>query len=229
MELLTKTKEELLELAEKLKLNVPKNIPEDKLRETIETEAIRRTVEMEESARLRLQDQSKMKRDIAEIRAEASIRGINIVVPEKPTLTDIIKLKKKLNMMIKEPKPSPETIAIEKSKKVYAVFHNREQEDMDVSFCCGGKYWFHLWPEKIHVLPEWLIGNLRKVASVPVYDKKMVANPQSVAIDSYMEKSVPVSRKQRFLFEVLGDAPDDSSFGVVLDEKILSSLTIPTM
>ena len=40
MELLTKTREELVELAGKLNLDFPKNIAEDKLRNLVETEAI---------------------------------------------------------------------------------------------------------------------------------------------------------------------------------------------
>lgn len=229
MELLTKTREELLGYAGKLNLEFPKNISDDRLREMIETEAIRKTVEMETTARLRLEEQSKMKRDIAEIRAEADVRGIKIDVPKEPTLTDIVRLKKELNLRINEPKPSPETLAIESSKKVYAVFHNREQEDMDVTFCPGGKHWFHFWPEKIHVIPEWLIGWLRKTAAYPVYDKESVPNPQAVKVGGTMEKVVQVGRKQRFLFEVLGDAPNKASFGVVLDEKILSKLTPQTV
>lgn len=220
MELLTKSRDELLELAKKLKLEFHGNISEGKLREMVETEIIKRTVEMETSARLRLEEQSRMKRDIAEIQVEADLRGIKIDIPKEPTLADVIKLKKELNLMIKEPKPSPETLAIEKSKKVYAIFHNREQEDMDVTFCPGGKYWFHLWPEKVHVLPEWLIGWLRKVAVVPVYDKK---------ITNGEEKTVRTERKRRFMFEPLGDAPEGSSFGVVLDDKILSVLNPQTI
>ncbi len=231
MELLTKTRDELLEYAGKLKLEFPKNISDEKLREMIETEAIKKTVEMETSARLRLEEQSKMKRDIAEIKAEAEVRGIKVDIPPEPTLTDIVRLKKELNMMINEPKPSPETVAIEASKKVYAVFHNREQEDMDVTFCPGGKYLFHLWPEKVHILPEWLIGQLRKTARYPIYDKTMVPNPQSVKMGDTVERTGRVGWKQRFLFEVINDdrgqpakVPDNASFGVVLDEKILSKL-----
>lgn len=229
MELLTKSREELLEYAEKLKLEYPKNITDEKLREIIETESIRKTVELEEKVRLRLQEQSVMKRDIAEIQAEAALRGIKIDIPQEPTLTDVLKLKKELNLMIKEPKASPETLAIEASKKVYAVFHNREQEDMDVTFNVGGKHWFHLWPEKVHILPEWLIGHLRRTASVPVYDKETVPNPQAIKVGGTIEKVVRVAKKQRFLFEVLGDAPDKASFGVVLDEKILSKLIPQTV
>lgn len=230
MELLTKSKEELLELAGKLKLEFPKNIPEDKLRNMIEMEVIRQSVELEEKVRLRLQEQSRMKRDIAEIQAEAAIRGIKIDIPAEPMLADVMRLKKELNLMIKEPIPSPETVAIEKSKKVYAVFHNREQEDMDIpDFTVGGKYWFHLWPEKVHVLPEWLIGHWRKKARYPLYGKTTVPNPQGVKVGETIEKVGRIGWKQRFLFEILGDAPNNASFGVVLDEKILSKLIPQTV
>lgn len=229
MELLTKSREELLGLAGKLKLKYPKNIPDEKLREIIEAEAIRKTVELEEKARLRLQEQSIMKRDIAEIQAEADIRGIKIDIPTEPTLVDIAKLKKELNLMIKEPIPSPETLAIEASKKVYAVFHNREQEDMDVTFNVGGKHWFHLWPEKVHVLPKWLIGHLRRTAVYPVYNKESVPNPQAIKVGGTIEKVVRVSNKQRFLFSDIAPAPVNASFGVVLDEKILSKLEPQTV
>ena len=228
MELLTKTREELLGYAGKLKLEFPKNISDNNLREMIETEAMRQSVELEERTRLRLQEQSRTKRDIAEIQAEAALRGIKIDIPKEPTLTDIAGLKKKLNLMIKEPKPSPETLAIEASKKVYAIFHNREQEDMDIpDFTVGGKYWFHLWPEKIHVLPEWVINHWRKVARYPVYGKTTVPNPQGVKVGETIERSGRIGWKQRFLFEILGDAPGNAPFGVVLDEKILSKLKQP--
>lgn len=239
MELLTKTREELTELAGKLKLKPPKDIQTEELREMVHNEAIRKTVEIEERARLKLQEQSKIKRDIAEIQAEAGVRNIKIDVPKEPTIEDIARLRKIVNLKSKEPKPSPETVAIEggidpitgkrvePSKKVYALFHNREQEDMDVTFCCGGKYWFHLWPEKVHILPEWLIGWLRVRASVPVYAKKMVISAEAAEVGQTVEKSQLTSRKSRFLFEILGPAPDKASFGVVLDTKVLSKLKHP--
>ena len=228
MELLTKSRDELLEIGEKLKLEFPKNIPEDRLRSMIETEVIKKSVELEEKVRLRLQEQSVMKRDIADIQAEAVVRGIKIDIPKEPKLTDIMKLKKELDLMIKEPKPSPETVAIEASKKVYAVFHNREQDDMDIpDFTVGGKHWFHLWPEKVHILPEWLISHWRKTARYPLYGKITVPNPQGVKVGETIEKVGLIGWKQRFLFEILGDAPAGSSFGVVLDEEILSKLTQP--
>jgi len=227
MELLAKSREELFELTRKLNLKVAKNISDDNLRDAIETGYIRKTVEMEETVRLKLQEESRMRQDIATIEAEAESRGITIKIPADPTLANIATLKKKLDIIIKTPKPSPETLAIENSKKVYAQFHNREQEDMDIpSFTVGGKYWFRLFPEKIHVLPLWLINHWRKTAVAPVYDKKMVPNPEAVAMDGMVEQSVKVGVKQRWLFEIRGDAPDNASFGVVLDKKILDKLEL---
>lgn len=241
MELLIKSREELWGYAKRLKLDPPKNIKDDDLRNMVEVEAIRQTEVIKQKERLILEEQSRMNRDIAEIQAEAALRGIPIDIPKEPTLVDIARLRKELNIMKNEPKPSPETMAIEggvdpktgktipPSKKVYAVFHNREQEDMDVTINPGGKYWFHLWPEKVHVLPEWLIGWLRITAVHPVYDKKAVPNPQAVKTGGTIEKSVKIASKPRFLFEKLGDAPANASFGVVLDEEILSKLTTPIM
>ncbi len=227
MELLTKTRTELLELAKKLKLDFPPDIEENILRNKMEEEVIRRAVELEEKIRLRLQEQSVMRRDLAEIQAEAALRGITIEIPKEPTLTDISRLKKKLDLMVSEPKPSPETLAIEASEKVYAVFHNREQEDMDIpDFTVGGKYWFHLWPEKVHILPKWLIGHWKKTARYPLYGKRTVPNPQATEIGGTIEKFVRIAWKERFLFEILDEKPPkNASFGVVLSEKILSKLT----
>lgn len=227
MELLTKTREELLGFAKKLNLEHAKNITDDKLRSMIETEAIRKSVELEEKVRIRLQEESKMRREISEIKAEAELRAIKIEIPDNPSMTEIIGLKKKLNLMIKEPKPSPETIAIEASKKVYALFRNLEQKDMDVNFCVGGKYWFHFWPGKVHIIPQWLIGYCRRQAVYPDYQKKTVKTLETAKVDEQVERSVRAGDEQRFTFEVLGDAPDDASFGIVLDESLLSKLKQP--
>lgn len=224
MDLVTKSREELLELAGKLNLKVPNNITDETLRGKIETEAIRKTVEIEERERMRLQAESKMKIDIAAIVAESEIRGIKVDIPKEPTIVDIVRLQKQLLMTVKEPKPSPETLAIEASEKVYAVFLNMEQGDMNVPFNVGGKYWFHLWPEKVHVLPRWLIGYLRKKASTPIYGRVKVKDLMSADIDDVIERSVRKGVKPRFRFEILGDAPQNAKFGVVLDDKILKKL-----
>ncbi len=223
-ELLTMTKEELKGAAGKLKLDVPKSMNEDDLRNLVTTESIRQTIVLEEKVRLRLQEESRMKRDIADVQAEARVRGIKIEIPDNPTLTDVITLKKQLNMSIKEPKPSPETLAIEASKKVYAIFHNLEQEDMDIPCNVGGKYNFHLYPERTHILPEWVIKHWQKTASVPIYEKRMIAALESAQVGQTVEASTQTGTKKRFLFEIIGEAPDNSSFGVVLNVETLSSL-----
>ncbi len=224
MDLLENTRKELLEFAEKLSLKPAKNISDDKLRTLIETEAIRKTVELEEKVRIDLQAAAKLRIDIAEIQAEAKVRGLTVKIPEEPTLMQIIEIKKKLNMSIKEPKPSPETLAIEASPKVYAMFRNLEQKDMDVKCNPGGKYWFHFWPGKIHVIPKYLIGFFRKNAVYPEYEKRVVAAVESAKVGATVEKSVRGGDEQRFTFEVLGEAPDDAKFGIVFDEAILEKL-----
>ena len=223
-ELLLQSKEELLESAGKLKFKVDRSLKEDDLRDLIMNESIRQTVEIEERVRLKYQEQSKMRKDIAEIQAEAGIRNIKIEIPEKPTLTDIVRLKKELNLSIKETKPSPETIAIEKSKKVYAIFRNLQQKDEDVHFNVGGKYWFHLWPGKIYVIPQWLIGYCRQTAVEPNYEKKILRTLETARTDQLVEQSIRTDNEQRWSFEILGDAPNDTSFGIVVDAKILESL-----
>lgn len=225
MELFDKTREQLLDYAKKMKLEVAKNITDDKLREAVQSESIRLTIEFEERARIKLQAEAKMKIDIAEIQAEAKIRGIHIEIPKEPTLVDLAGLKKKLNIMIKEPKPSPETLAIEKSKKVYAIFRNLEQKNLDVKFCPGGKYWFSLWPGKVHVIPEYLIRYCRRRVKVPNYEKKVLQTLETAKVHDMVESSVRSGDEQRWSFEILGDAPADASFGLVSDQSILNKLT----
>ncbi len=224
MDLLDKNKEELLGLAKKLSLKLQGNYSEEKLREMVEMAAIKKTVEMEEKVRLNLQAAAKLRIDIAEIQAEAKIRGLSVEIPEDPTLSQIIEIKKKLNMSIKEPKPSPETLAIEASKKVYAIFRNLEQKDMDLKTNPGGKYWFHFWPGKIHVIPEYFIRFFRKTAVYPDYEKRVVAAVESAKIGATVEKSVRGEDEQRCMFEVIGEAPDDATFGIVTDSAILEKL-----
>ncbi len=223
-ELLLQSKEELLESANKLHLVIPRNTGEEVIRDLVMNESIKQTVEIEERVRLKHQEQTRMKREIAEIQAEAAIRNIKIDIPKEPTLTDVIRLKKELNLSIKEPKPSPETIAIEKSKKVYAIFRNLQQKDEDVNFNVGGKYWFHLWPGKIYILPQWLIGYCRRTAVEPNYEKRLLETLETAKTGAWIEHSVRTDNDQRWSFEVLGDAPDGASFGIVVDKETLKSL-----
>jgi len=220
MELRERTREELLDMAKSLKLEVAKNITTEDLRAKVELEAIRHTVKVEEEVRADLQAKAKIKRDIAEIRATAELNNIEIKIPITPTLADVVRLQKELNIKKKEPKPSPETVAIQASKRVYAIFHNQEEDDVDMKCIPGGKYHFHFWPERIHVIPEWLVGYMRRQARVPIMGNRK--NPLTEAMES-----VRIGWKNRVLFEVLGDAPKDAPFGVVLDEGILEKFKQP--
>ena len=224
MDLLDKNKDELRELAKKLNLTIVGNMSEDNLRTMVETEAIRKTIELEEKVRIDLQAAAKLRVDIAEIQAEAKVRGKTVEIPENPTLTQIIEIKKNLNLSIKEPKPSPETLAIEASKKVYAIFRNLEQKDMDMKCNPGGKYWFHFYPSKIYVIPEYFVRFFRKTAVHPNYEKRVIAAVESAQVGATVEKTVRGEDEQRVMFEVLGEAPDDSKFGIVTDMKILEEL-----
>jgi len=221
MELLAKTKEELFILAEELKIDMPGNASVADLRDKIERVTIENTVKIKEEIRSELQRKAKIKQDIAEIKIIAESSGIKIAVPENPTIEDVVRLREKVGLKKKEPRPSPETIAIENSKRVYAIFHNMEQRDLDISCTVGGKYRFHFWPEKVHVIPQWIVGYLRKQCSVPIYEQ------QEDKLRGII-KPVQVDKEQRFMFEVITDAPDNASFGVVLDDKTLNEIQQPT-
>lgn len=220
MELHEKTREELLKLAGELNLKPAKSITDGDLKSLVEREAIRHTMQVEEEVRADLQMKSKIRLDVAEIKATAELKGVKIEIPEKPTLEDTIRLKKELDIKISEPKPSPETVAIEASRKIYARFHNQEEDDVDMACMPGGEYFFHFWPEKVHVIPEWLIGWMREFVVAPVYANKRDPNTGE-------SQSVRTGSKARVLWEKIGDAPKNASFGVVLDEKILAKIEQP--
>lgn len=116
-------------------------------------------------------------------------------------------------------KPSPETLAIEKSKKVYCIFLNMESPDSDVRFCIGEKYVFHFYHGKKHVVPEVLISEKRDDAWIsraqrcirPVYAKKTL--PDGRVIDA------KIGDERRFIFSAIGPAPDDAPFGAVFEKE----------
>lgn len=218
-----KSREELLELAEKYELKVPKGMTTTKLMEKVELVAIERHERITEQVREKMKNEAIIKRRVAEIKVSAELVGIDIKVPEKPTIVDVIRLEKELGIKKKAPKPSPETVAIESSKKAYAVFRNLEQEDVDIVASVGGKYRFHFWPDKVHVLPLWLINHYRSKKNPsgtrPYSQYKEVQGHKTIAAGM-----TRTERKQRFTFEIIGDAPDDAEFGMVTDEAILSKL-----
>lgn len=215
-------RDELFELAKSLKLNPPKNISTERLKDLVERARIAHTIKVEEEVRAELQAKAKLKLDIAEIKATAEINRIKLDIPPEPTLEDVIRLQKELNIKKKEPIPSPETIAIEKSKKVYATFHNQEEEELDVKINPGGVYWFHLFDGHVHVIPEWLIGHCNRQAVFPIYEDK----PDPVTGQPI---SVKTGTKRRWIFETHTECevPKDTPFGVVLDEKVLDKILQP--
>lgn len=223
MELHEKSREELLEIAKKLKLTVAKNIGLEDLRSKVELAAIERHEKITEEVREKLRLKNKISQRIAEVKASADLLKIAIEIPDEPTLLDVVRLEKELGIKKKIPKPSPETVAIEASKKVYALFRNLEQNDLDVIENTGGKYRIHLYPEKVHVVPEWLINHYRSKknpsGTYPETKYKEVHGHEKIAA-----QMTPIIRRQRFSFEIIGDAPKDAKFGVVTDEAILSEL-----
>jgi hypothetical protein len=223
MSLFEKNREELWELAKKYKLNVTKNIDTEDLRSKVEFAAIEQYEKRSEEIREKLRNEAAIRQRIAEIKVSADLAKVQIDVPANPTITDVVRLEKELGIKKKIPKPSPETIAIEASKKVYALFRNLEQEDVDVVAIPGGKYKFHLWPDKVHVLPEWLINHYRSKDNLsgtrPHTQYREVQGHEKIAA-----RMTATERRQRFAFEVLGDAPKNAKFGIVTDEAVLSKL-----
>lgn len=223
MELHEKNEAELREIAKKLNLKVPKNIDLEDLRTKVEYAAIERHEKVTEEVREKHREKAKIKQRIAEVKASADLLKIAIEIPVNPSLLDVIKLEKELGIKKKIPKPSPETLAIEASKKVYALFRNLEQDDIDIVCQPGGKYRFHFWPDKVHVVPEWLIIQYRSPknpsGTYPVTKYQEVHGHEKIAA-----QMTSIKRKQRFTFEIIGDAPKDAAFGVVTDETILSEL-----
>jgi len=116
---------------------------------------------------------------------------------------------------------SPEAEAIEKSKKVYALFNNIENPGNTEHFNKGCVYDFTLYDGKVHILPQWLIDDLTRTISAtkPEY----ITSPHPISKE-------PISRrsgvKRKFVFQILDDAPKDSKFGVVLDEKVLKKFNL---
>lgn len=221
MEVQEKNREELFADAKKLELKVAKNIDTEALRSKVELAAIERREGITEGVREKLRHKSELKRRVAEIKASADLLKISIEIPDEPSVLDVVRLEKELGIKKKIPKPSLETLAIEASKKVYAIF--KEPDDVDVVASVGGKYRFHFWPEKVHVLPEWLINQYRSqrnpFGTRPESKYKEVSGHERIAASMTKTKM-----RSRFTFEIIGDAPQDAKFGVVTDEEILSKL-----
>ncbi len=176
----------------------------------------------EEDAREKFRVAHRVQIDRASIIAESELLKIKVDLPEKPTELELARARTKLGIEKTEIKPSPETVAIESSKRGYYIFTNREQDDAAHTVNPGGKYTIHLIPDQVHVLSEAHIKLFRKFAVVPVYQRVPIAGPP---VEGQMgEECRRVSSKQRFSFEKLGEAPQDAPFGLVTDTKILDKL-----
>lgn len=191
-----------------------------------------KTIEVRMRAEEEIRDKVRRERQItierAEIAAESEVLNIPVELPEHPTELDLAKARKQLGIKKKEIKPSPETVAIEKSKRGYYKFFNREQEDASHTVNLGGKYVIHLVANQVHVLSAYHVKKWGQIAVTPEYGRVptgVVAGPGTVG--QAVEKCVRIGGKERFLFTYLGEAPPDASFGLVTDAVILEKLMNP--
>lgn len=195
MELIERTDKELKELAKKFKIPGYNKMKKPDLVEAIEKAHIKMKVKLEAEARAELAKE-----------AENKLKALGI----DP--------KKKF-------KPSHETIMIEggfdyiskkkvePSKRKYYTFHNLEEDGVKIPLRKGEKYRFELYDGRIHCLPVWLVENLRKTATYPIYAQRI--NP-----NTGLEYSAHVGNRPRMGFDELEDAPDDTPFGVVIDKAL---------
>lgn len=189
-----------------------------------EAAKIKARLELECEIQEKFKAERQMKLDHASIVAESESLKIPIDLPENPTELQLQKARRLLGMKKLEVKPSPETLGIEKSKRGYYVFTNREQDDAAHTVNLGGKYIIHLIPDQVHVLSEYHVKAWKRIAVVPKYGRV----PTGVLVAGQMgEKCVKTGSKPRFMFEYLGEAPQDALFGLVTDTKILDELMQP--
>lgn len=192
-----------------------------------EAKSIEARLRFEEETRDKIRSERQLITDIAQITAESESQCIPITLPENPTELDLARARETLKIKKTEVKPSPETLAIEAGKRGYYIFTNREQEDAKHTTCLGGKYFIDLVPDQIHVLSDFHIRFWKKHAVVPQYERVstgVVAGPNTTG--QVVEKSQRVKDKPRFIFEFVGEAPQDAPFGLVTDTKILDELTV---
>ncbi len=176
----------------------------------------------EEEARQKFKHDRQVKLDRASITAESEAAGIPIDLPENPTEIELARARTKLGIEKTIPKPSPETLGIEASKRGYYIFTNREQDDAAHTTLLGGKYTINLIPDQVHVLSEYHIKKWRQIAVVPTYERVPV--PGEPVEGQMGEECKRVGGKQRFAFEFLGEAPANAPFGLVTDSKVLDKL-----
>jgi len=193
-----------------------------------EAKSIEAKLKFEEEVRERIKAERALTTERARIIAESESLCIPIDIPEVPTELDLARARRKLGIEKKAVKPSPETIAIEASKRGYYIFTNREQDDASHTVNLGGKYVIHLIPDQVHVLSEYHVKKWHQIAVTPVYGKVQTGViPSGDTVGRPVEECRRTGSKQRWSFEYLGEAPQEADFGLVTDSKILKELTAP--
>ncbi len=181
---------------------------------------------IQEEHRVRIQQEKAR----ASIVAESESLNIPIDLPENPTELQLAKARRKLGIQKKEIRPSPETVAIEASKRGYYVFTNLRQDDAAHTVNLGGKYTIHLIPGQIHVLSAYHIKFWKKNAVYPKYERvETGVKPSQDTTGQFAQECRRVGGTSRFMFEYLEEAPQDAPFGMVTNMEILDKLKVEEM
>lgn len=176
----------------------------------------------------KIREQRRIQTEKAGIVAESEQLKIAVDLPENPTELQLAKARVKLGIEKTQVKPSPETVAIEASKRNYYEFMNIEQRDASHSTNPGGKYMIHLIAGQIHVLTEWHVRFFKQKAVSPVYERVETGiEPGPNTVGKLAQECRKVRGEPRWMFEYLGEAPQDAPFGLVTDMKILNELRQP--
>ena len=188
---------------------------------------IQARVRYEEETRDKIRREREITTERAGLIAESESLCIPIDLPEQPTELQLARARRTLGVKKKEVRPSPETVAIEASKRAYYVFRNLEQKDASHTANPGGKYTITLVPGQIHVLSEYHVKLWGKCCYEPVYGNRPtgVNAEAGDAVGRIVDESRIVAKDPRWTFEHRGEAPQDAPFGLVTDPKILKKLT----
>ena len=188
--------------------------------------AIEARVRFQEETRDKIKREREIVTERARIIAESETLCIPIDLPETPTELELARARTKLGIQKKQVRPSPETVAIEASKKGYYTFINRIQDDASHTTNPGGKYVLELIPDQVHVLSEWHVKFFKQHCVEPEYKRvRTGVEPGPDTEGEIVEDCVLSSKKPCWAFEYLGEAPQEAPFGLVTDAKILKKLT----
>ena len=191
-----------------------------------EAKSIEAKMRYEDEVREKIRAERRIATERAELIAESESLCIPIDLPDTPNELDLARARRALGVKKREIKPSPETLGIEAGKRGYYKFTNREQEDASHTVNLGGKYVIYLVADQVHVLSDYHIKTWRKRAVVPQYTRVQTGVvPGPGTTGQVVEKSQRVADKPRFIFEFMGEAPQEAEFGLVTDPDILKKLT----